>query len=68
MYQFFAYKACNTLINLIIDYLKSTISLISRNICYTSLYVLALLINYGTEVMYLSVPYVSTSLDLITLT
>ena len=68
MHKYFAYKACNTLIDLIIDYFKSTISLISRNIRYIARYVLALVINYGIALMYMTDLYVSTALDLITLT
>ena len=68
MHKYFAYKACNTLINFIIDYLKSTISLISRNIRYIARYVLALVINYGIALMYMTDLYVSTALDLISLT
>ena len=68
MHQYFAYKACNTLINFIIDYLKSTISLISRNIRDVSLYVMALVMNCGIEASYMNVPYITTQLDLIPLT
>ena len=50
MHKYFVYKACNTLIDLIIDYFKSIISLISRNIRDIAMYVLALVVIYGIEV------------------
>ena len=68
MHKYFAYKACNTLIDLIIDYFKSTISLISRNIRDIAMYVLALVVIYGIEVKCKTILLGSTSLDLMNLT